>query len=117
MSTKHLTGSQCSGQIRFDDVVPVVLRKIKCRGTLSSACGVDQNINLAKCLDAFVQHLLQGISVGNIRSDAKGASSPLFNFLRCSIDLLNPARRWDYIGPGFRESVRDGASNTRSAPY
>jgi hypothetical protein len=75
---EDLAGAQSAGEVCIDDGVPLVFRKIDRRRAFGAARGIDEDVDLAKRGDRFVQDTLQRRPIGNVdvtRSERRPNSS------------------------------------------
>jgi hypothetical protein len=104
---EDLARSQSAGQVRPENLIPILFRKVESRRPFRSASRVDKNVNLAKRLNALVEEMLQRLSVGYIRGNLKRFSAALFNLCRRRPDLVDTSRSWNHVSSSFGQPLGD----------
>ena len=57
MTSENLARSQCTGQVRIDELVPVSIGKVQCRRALVESGGINQDIHFPERLDRSLRTL------------------------------------------------------------
>src|SRR5712692_7789015 len=101
MPAKDLTRAQRAGHVGIEDVVPLFVSHIEGGRALRLPRAVDEDVHFAKCLDAFVQRLLQRFSVADVGNYFQGATAKRSDLARSFRDLLFPSGSRDDISARF----------------
>ena len=112
MPTENLGGAQRSSEIRFQNGVPVFLRKVERWRALGPACAVDENVYLAKRFDRLCENLFEAGAIQHVRSAAHRPPPERPDFVGRLLHEIAAARGGHDVGASFRQPQCEGVSNS-----
>src|SRR5579859_1646540 len=101
MRSKDLAGAQCAVEVGLQDLIPLALGYLQCRGPLDASGAVYQNMDTAKLGQSGIQQRLQTFSVVYIRGYSKRAPAGLANSIGRRFYEVSPPAGGHDVGAGL----------------
>jgi hypothetical protein len=111
--TKNLAGAQHSREVSVHDLIPFGLSDAHSRSALGAPGRIDEDIHFPKGGNRLREKLIERIPITNVGVHAQASAPALLDFFCSGFDLVSPAGGSHYVRPGFSESMRNRAADSR----
>src|SRR5271165_5732706 len=112
MPAEDLRRAQRSGEVGFEDSIPVCFREVECRTSLGATGAVDEDVHFAERFDRFGENVFKAAATLHIRGAAQRAAAQRLDFRHRLRHQIAASGCWDDVGSRLGETYRERVSNT-----
>src|SRR5215475_12233114 len=115
VTANDAASAERTGQICFEDGVPLGVGKIDGRSALGAASAVDENLNATELLARGRQQILYCGFIGNVAGNFERAPAESANFFRGSQNEVRATASCDNVGAGLGEAFGEFKADAAGA--